>query len=252
MHLPVRIQMNAALYLRDPESTELGKKIIQHSILLIHQNGFEAFTFKKLAEEIKTTEASIYRYFENKHRLLVYLVAWYWSWLGLQIQYEIHNIQDPKVRLEKIIVLLASTVQDDASTSHVNESLLHQIVISEGSKSYLTNHVGEDNRQQFFKPYKDLCAAIGAIILAHNSSYRYPRSLASTMIEMAHFQNYFMHHLPSLTDFGTHKEETEIISYLTDLLFSSIGLKDKPEYCPPALRIGLQTAPFSRNSVFST
>ena len=62
------------------------------------------------------------------------------------------------VKLKKVIKLLASTVEDDEKTSHVNESLLHQIVISEGSKAYLTKQVTEDNKHQFFKPYKDLCA----------------------------------------------------------------------------------------------
>ena len=37
----------------------------------------EEFTFRKLAQKINTTEASVYRYFENKHRLLIYILAWY-------------------------------------------------------------------------------------------------------------------------------------------------------------------------------
>ena len=65
MKLHVQIKMNEELYLRNPEGSELGKKIIQYSIQMIHKNGFEAFTFKKLAEEINSTEASVYRYFEN-------------------------------------------------------------------------------------------------------------------------------------------------------------------------------------------
>ncbi len=117
---------------------------------------------------------------------------------------------------------MATTVEDDAATSHVNESLLHQIVISEGSKAYLTKQVGEDNKHQFFKPYKDLCAVIGNIILECNPNYKYPRSLATTIIEMAHFQNFFMNNLPSLTDFGKNKEETEVVAFLNDLVFSSI------------------------------
>ena len=169
---------------------------------MIHKNGFEAFTFKKLAEEINSTEASVYRYFENKHRLLIYIVAWYWSWLEFQISYETNNITDPTIKLMKIIKLLASTVEDDDTTIYINESLLHQIVISEGSKVYLTNHVGEDNKHHFFKPYKQLCASIGAVISEYNSAYKYPKSLATTIIEMAHFQNYFMVNLPLLTDFG--------------------------------------------------
>ncbi len=222
MKLQLQIKMNQALFIRNPEQSELGKNIIQHSIQLIDKNGFEAFTFKKLAEDIGTTEAGIYRYFENKHKLLVYLTAWYWGWLEFQINYQTNNIKDPTVRLKRVIKLLATTVEDDKLTGHVNEGLLHQIVISEGSKAYLTKQVGEDNKLQFFKPYKDLCAVVGNIILECSPKYKYPRSLASTIIEMAHFQNFFMNNLPSLTDFGKNKEETEVVAFLNDLVFSSI------------------------------
>ncbi len=222
MKLHVQVKMNEELYLRNPDGSELGKKIIQHSIQMIHKNGFEVFTFKKLAEEINSTEASVYRYFENKHRLLIYIVAWYWSWLKFQISFQTNNIVDPEIKLKKIIKLMASTIDDDDTTIYINESLLHQIVISEGSKVYLTKHVDEDNKHHFFKPYKDLCAMIGNIILEFNPAYKYPKSLATTIIEMAHFQNYFMVHLPLLTDFGENKNEVEIVAFLEDLVFSSI------------------------------
>ncbi len=214
--------MNERLFLRDPEQSELGKKIIKHSIQLIHLNGFEAFTFKKLALDIGTTEAGIYRYFENKHRLLIYLTAWYWSWLAYQVAFHTNNIQDPVVKLKMVIKLLATTVEDDISTHHVDESTLHQIIITEGSKAYLTKRVSEDNKDRLFKPYKDLCAMIGKMILECSPNYLYPKSLASTIIEIAHFQNFFMTHLPSLTDFGENKDTLKIVHFLEDLVFSSI------------------------------
>ncbi len=222
MKLPLQIKMNEALFLRNPESSELGKNILKHSVRLIYKTGFEAFTFKKLAEDIGTTEASIYRYFENKHNLLVYLTAWYWSWLGFQISFHTNNIKDPAVKLKRIINLLATAVEDDEKTDYIDESMLHQIVIAEGSKAYLTKQVGKDNKQHFFKPYKDLCAGIGSIISECNPKYKYPKSLASTIIEIAHFQNFFMNHLPSLTDFGKTKKESEIIAFLNDLVFAGI------------------------------
>ncbi len=222
MELQLQIKMNEKLFLRDPEQSELGKKIILHSIQLIHRNGFEAFTFKKLAEDIGTTEAGVYRYFENKHRLLIYIVAWYWGWLEYRISFNTNNIKDPVKKLKKVIQLLATAVEDDIRTSHVNENILHQIIIAEGSKVYLTRHVSEDNRDQLFKPYKDLCAKIGDVILECNPKYKYPKSLASTIIEMAHFQNFFMNNLPSLTDFGKDKDELKIVAFLEDLVFKSI------------------------------
>ena len=214
--------MNEKLFIKDPEQSELGKKIILHSIQLIYKDGFEVITFKKLAVNIGTTEAGIYRYFENKHRLLIYLTAWYWNWLEYQVTFQTNNITDSVVKLKRVIKLLATTVEDDSSTRYVDVSILHQIIITEGTKAYLTKRVSEDNKDHLFKPYKDLCAVIGNIILECSPEYKYPKSLASTIIEMAHFQNFFMNNLPSLTDFGQDKDETEIVKFLEDLVFSSI------------------------------
>ena len=222
MKLEVQIKMNDTLYLRDPEQSELGKNIIKYSIQLIQKAGFEKFTFKKLAETTGTTEASIYRYFENKHKLLIYIISWYWGWLEFQIIYQTKNIHDSKAKLKQVITLLANTVQDDIMTSHVDESLLNKIIVSEGCKSYLTKYVEEDNKQQYFKPYKDLCNTVGDIILECNIQYKYPHSLASTIIEVAHLQNYFMHNLPALTDFDKTKKEDQIIDFINNLVFSSI------------------------------
>ena len=225
MEIQLHIKMNEKLFLKNPEQTELGKKIIQHSILLIYDNGFEAFTFKKLADTIGTTEAGIYRYFENKHRLLMYITAWYWNWLEYRVAVHTRNIDDPLVKLKRVIKLLATTAEDDIKTSYVNEAILHQIIITDGSKTYLTKKVSEDNKDHLFKPYKDLCAVIGNIILANNPDYHYPKSLASTIIEMAHLQNFFMKNLPSLTDFGNNKDEAEIVLFLEDLVLSSIRIR---------------------------
>lgn len=222
MEIQLQIRMNKKLFLRDPEQSELGKKIILHSIQLIHLNGFEGFTFKKLAEAIATTEASIYRYFENKHRLLIYLTAWHWRLLEYQVIFQTNNIKDPVVKLKMVIKLLATTVKSNFKTSYVDESILHQIIITEGSKAYLTKRISEDNKDHLFKPYKDLCAVIGNMILECNPRYKYPKSLATTIIEMAHFQNFFMNNLPSLTDFGKNKDEAEIVMFLENLVFSSL------------------------------
>ncbi len=222
MKLELQIKMNQSLYLRDPEQSELGRNIIKHSIQLIEKAGFESFTFKKLAEAIGTTEAGVYRYFENKHKLLVYIISWYWGWLDFQIGYQTKNIKDSNTKLKNVITLLATTVEDDLMTSHVDEALLYQILISEGSKSYLTKHVQDDNKHEYFKPYKDLCNTVAEIILECNPQYKYPHSLASTIIEVAHLQHYFMLNLPSLTDFNKTNNEEQIIMFLNDLVFSTI------------------------------
>ncbi|QDP84975.1 TetR/AcrR family transcriptional regulator [Chryseobacterium sp. SNU WT5] len=222
MEYQFKIKMNEDLYLRNPEDTDLGRKILKHSVELIYKLGFEAFTFKKLAEEISSTEAGIYRYFENKHKLLIYITAWYFGWIEFQINFQTNNIKDHKVKLQKIINLLTSPIEDDKQTSYIDESLLHPVIVAEGSKAYLTKQVEEDNKSEFFQPYKDLCTLIGNVILAYNPNYKFPKSLASTIVEIAHFQNFFMHNLSSLTDFSKRNKETEIVEFLNDLVFSSL------------------------------
>jgi len=222
MILSLKFNINEKLYLRDPEETELGRKILEHGILSIHSMGFESFTFKKLAKEIGTTEASIYRYFENKHRLLLYLVDWYWSWQEYRIVFQTNNLKNGEDKLKIAIKLLADQIVDDVSTGHINEKLLYEIVMAEGAKSYLTKHVTEDNKAKFFKPYKDLCARIAGFIKEVNSEYLYSFSLSSTIIEMAQAQKFFMRNLPSLTDFGSSKNEMEIVAFLENIVFSSI------------------------------
>lgn len=228
MAINLTIQLNEKLYLRNPEDSDLGRKILQHSILLIEQIGFEAFTFKKLALEIRTTEAGIYRYFENKHRLLLYLMDWYWSWQEYRLLNETRNITDPEVGIKTAIRLLASKVEDDLSTGHINEKSLHNIVMAEGAKSWLTKHVEEDNKDRLFQPFKDLCARIAGFIERYNPEYPFPFSLSSTLIEMAHSQYFYMHHLPSLTDFGDTRKEEDIIRFLEQLVFSALGPVGEP------------------------
>ena len=222
MDYSVHVRMNERLFLRDPEGSELGRRIIRQGILLFDEIGFEDATFKKLAERMGTKEASIYRYFENKHRLLVYLVAWYWQWLDFQLIFQTHNLSDPREKLERLLQLLLLTDIDTLLSDDIDVRAVHRIVVCEASKAYLTHHVTEDNRQQLFKPYKDLCGRIADIILLYRPQYPYARSRASSIIETAHYQTFFMQNLPSLTDFGRPADDTKLIAFLRHLLFSSL------------------------------
>ena len=73
------------IYIKDPQSSKLGRRILEYSIQIIRKEGLEKFTFKKLAEEISSNESSVYRYFENKHMLMLYLISWYWAWLEYKL-----------------------------------------------------------------------------------------------------------------------------------------------------------------------
>lgn len=226
MSWQIQIQLNEKLFVRDPTHSEVGRKIVNQGAIMMEKLGLEDFTFKKLATKLKTNESSIYRYFENKHRLLTYLVDWYWRWIEYLVIIHTTNITDPYKKIDIILNILMIKVEGDLSGGvELEKQVLHQLVIKEGSKSYLTNHVTEDNRHQFFKPYKDLCARIANVFLEINPKYKYSRSLTSTVLEMAHYQYFFMKNLPRLTDFGNAKDEKEIINFLRHLILSSLTTK---------------------------
>lgn len=226
MDYTVHVRMNEHLFLRDPEGSELGRKIVREGIALFGEIGLEETTFRKLAERMGTKEASIYRYFENKHRLLIYLVAWYWQWLEYQVVFQTNNMQDPREKLDRILRLLLLNEVADLRVGNgadgIDLNMLHTIVIREASKAYLTRHVTEDNRHQLFKPYKDLCARIANVILEQQPQYPFARSLASTLIETAHYQSFFKQNLPALTDFGGTQDENQLLEFLRHLLFSTL------------------------------
>ncbi len=222
MELQLQIKMNPKLYVRDPEMSELGRNIIRHTIIMVQEMGFEDFTFKKLATQIGTTEASIYRYFENKHRLLTYITTWFWTWMEYQLIFHTNNVTDPSQKINIAIGLLTFGEQDPFIVEHINKGILHKIVIAEGDKSYLTKHVTEDNKAMLFQPYKDLCHRIAQMFLEYKPDYPYPHSLASTLIETAHHQLYFKDHLPRLTDFGGAEDTKELVAYIKHLIFSAL------------------------------
>ncbi len=205
MSVDLRFRLCEKLYLREPQDSKLGRRIIESSILLIDSLGFEAFTFKKLGKEIGSPEASIYRYFENKHMLLVYLINWYWEWVSYRIETSIRNLDDPKKILRKTLSAIIESRSKDSNFSFVDEPILHKVVIAEASKAYHTKHIDNENKEGFFKSYKDLVSRIAEIISQVDKSYKYPRSLASNLFEMINNQLYFAEHLPKLTDFKSQK-----------------------------------------------
>lgn len=220
---PVRVHVDVdeKLYLKDPNSSELGVKVIRYSIEMIDAMGFESFTFKKLASRIGATEPSIYRYFESKHKLLLYLLAWYWNWMDYKLMLVTNNVASPEERLRGAIELLSQPIEKDLNFEHIDETALYRIVVSESSKVYLIKEVDKVNQEGLFISYKRLCNRVAAIIKEINPSYRFPRALISTIIESSHDQKFFAEHLPSLTDV-THTRLSDTTEFLTELVFRAI------------------------------
>lgn len=225
----VTFQLNPNLYLRDPQSTQLGQNIIQSSIKMIDNAGFEEFTFKKLGTEIGSPEASVYRYFENKHRLLLYLIDWYWTWLEYRMDFHNQNIKSPLERMKNCIHLLVEEKTTDPEIPFVDEQKLQRIVNTEFEKTYLTRQVDTDNKEGLFLPYKSLCKRMAAIIKEINPKYPFPYSLVSTILLSANHQMYYAQHLPSLTDIKTDSKQkyNKLVEFLATMIFNTISAKIK-------------------------
>jgi AcrR family transcriptional regulator len=196
----LKISVPDKIYIKDPETSELGKRIIENSITLIHQIGFESFTFKKLGKLIGSNESSIYRYFESKHKLLLYLSSWYWAWLEYQLVIETFSISDNDEKLDKAIRIVTRTVEEDSNFSHINETLLYRIIVNESSKSFLTKEVDKDNKEGYFEIYKRLISRLEEMIVAVKPDYVYSLSLASTILEGGLHQHFLNEHFPSITN----------------------------------------------------
>lgn len=211
----LKISVPDKIYLKDPESSELGKRIVENSILLLDEIGFDNFTFKKLGSKIGSNESSIYRYFESKHKLLLYLSSWYWAWIEYQMVFETHNLSEPELKLKKGIQIVTRTIEKDSRYSHINEVVLNKIIINENSKSYLTKEVDQENKDGYFIIYKRLINRLKEMILAVNPNYPFASSLSSTIIEGALHQHFLKNHFPSMTNCSVNVSPSDFFINLT-------------------------------------
>jgi AcrR family transcriptional regulator len=215
----IKIAVPDKIYIKDPESSELGKHIIEESILLINEIGFDAFTFKKLGFRIGSNESSIYRYFENKHKLLLYLTSWYWAWIEYQLVFETYNLNNKQERLKKAIEIVTMAIKEDSNYTHINEVVLNRIIIGENAKSFLTQDVDQENKQGYFIVYKRLIHRLRDMILDINKNYSFATSLSSTIIEGSLHQHFLKDHFVSITDC---KNKVSPTDFFINLTFNSI------------------------------
>lgn len=216
----ITITVNPKLYVKNPETSDLGKKIIQKSILLMNEIGFENFTFKKLGEQIGSNESSIYRYFESKHKLLLYLSSWYWSWLEYRMVISTTNIPDPMEKLVRAITIVTEKIEDDSTTIHINEAVLNKIIIAEFTKTLLTKEVDEENKEGFFLVYKRVINRIIEIIQEVNPQYVFAKSLASSIVEGSLHQHFLKDHLKTITDCNENNSPTHFYIDLVQKILS--------------------------------
>ena len=209
----LNILVSKELFVKDPTTSDVGRKILFEGIHLLYEIGLEEFTFKKLAIKISTTESTIYRYFESKNQFLLYLFNYYWSWMEYKLNFCIANIEDPKLQLKKVIKLIAKTHENDPLTPFIDESVLQKVLMIESSKTFLSKKVDAENKLGFFKQYKQFVFLTSNIVLKISPKFPYAHALVSTIIESLFHQRFFTQHLPSLSDNVSEDEKLEDFFY---------------------------------------
>ena len=217
----LKITVPSKIYKKDPETSDLGRRILEHGILLIDEIGFEAFNFKKLGQRIGSNESSIYRYFESKHNLLLYLTSWYWAWLEYQLVLETYGMPKPEDKLKKGIEIVTRRVRKDDRNTYINEEILYRIIVNENSKSFLTKEVDQENKDGYFEAYKRIISRLKNMIAEVDPKYAHPTSLASTVMEGALHQHFLKDHFKSITDCD--KKEVTPHDFFTNLIFKVLA-----------------------------
>ncbi len=218
----ISVDICDTIYLRDPLETVLGRKMIKHAVILLHEIGFEEFNFKKLAIRMGSTEASVYRYFENKYKLLAYLVAWYWDFMHFMILMDTRNIPDKREKLYRMVDTLVNSLKTAPVPEYIDHEKLHMIVVENASKVYHTKQVDRLQKEGFYTNFKKLVKRISDAIRDIDPDYMYPVALATNIVDASLNNEYYIEHLPSLTDVpedaqvNAKTETSKMIRYLLD------------------------------------
>lgn len=224
--LNMDVQVRERVFTKDPSGTELGHRILRTSIELIDALGFEAFTMAKLAKALGTAEASVYRYFANKHRLLVYLVDWYWAWREIKLAFDTANIADKRERLERGVRSVSSPITERGRHEYVDLQALYRIAVNESAKAWFTKEVAAGDSDGHFGSFIRLSHRLRDLILDAKPGHPHAHDLAALVLEGNGSLRFFHENLPAL--FGkAAKGKDAVTDLLVHLVLTSIDTKRK-------------------------
>ncbi|TXK71049.1 TetR/AcrR family transcriptional regulator [Mesonia sp. HuA40] len=212
------------IYLKNPLETALGRKIIKHSIELMQEGGLDGFTFKKLANQIGSNESSIYRYFENKHKLLLYLISYYWRWVEYNLVLETQSLTEPTAVLYKTIEVITGSPQDLPHHDTISIKKLQAIVVEEYAKAFQVREVDAENKAGNFRVYKELVERISTIIQTALPEYSFKKSLAHQLVQGTLKQQFLRKHFPNSIE---GEDKNRVQDFFMDLFNDKVTLYGK-------------------------
>lgn len=210
----VELSIPTCLYLKNPRESKTGGHIISEAAAMIATGGIEQLTFKKLALRCGCTEATVYRYFENKHSLLLYVLNIFWIWQEYRMVLATQNIEDPMERLDHAIAVIARPeIPKDQGEfgEHVLLTAIH-----EGVKIHLSRELRKEIDNGSMSAYHRLVQRLGALIRNYLPDYLFSEALSVTLLDNALQQLFFMKHFSGMA--GKIQSHNSLEKYLKSLI----------------------------------
>jgi AcrR family transcriptional regulator len=168
---------------------------------MLGEGGFDAFTLKRLAHNLQTTESSVYRYFDNKHRLLVYHIKSYWEWLNEQVNIQCYNNKlHGRKALETTFEIMCFPQANNWPREGVSYDCMHKILTHQSVKAYFSSYVDLENKDGAHQALKALVHIMSGWLREEVPDFEFPKSLINTLLTSVMMQPFYAEHLPSLTE----------------------------------------------------
>ncbi|MBL7812132.1 MAG: TetR/AcrR family transcriptional regulator [Bacteroidetes bacterium] len=216
----VRVSLPPVLYIKNPQETALGQSLLEHAAACISRDGLEEFNFRKLAQAAGCTEATVYRYFENKHKLVLLLMNLFWGYVDFQIQQRIRFEPKAEAALNACLNELGNLQLHEIHNPHFAELLVH-LAAREGVKMHLGKDIHAETQDGSLTHYLRLLQTVEDLLRLNHVSY--PRALAGLLLDSALQQHFYRHNEPLLTDSAC--EEEGCVQFLQSLIHRERGQK---------------------------
>jgi AcrR family transcriptional regulator len=188
-------------------------------ILKRFQHVIEYLLHKVLSFRVGCTEAAIYRYFENKNKLLLYFINWYWGWLEHNLVYGTANLKNPEGKLKMAITLLVEGPMYKENF-YLNINALRKVVFEESTKSFMNQELKKQRNGRMMHQYYDFSYRLKDLIILYKPDYPFPKALISTFIWSSILNNFNQEYMIDLIEENFNGQNK--VDFYYNLVFNSL------------------------------